>query len=136
MKYLVKLILRISPALAAGEIVVNPEKWKTRANLVAALGVLIGVVDLALLAFGFDVGLSEKDQITIATAAAILMGLFFPIANTVSTKKIGLKVKNENNDSGSSDDFGPDGVPSFESGFGEMSHSSVNSGADGLRGGL
>lgn len=123
-------ILAVLKALYKGRSLTNLEAWK---NVQMVSTVLAGVVFSVLRFFPDFVVADEVVNMFVTGLGYIFAGVALYLT-PATTEKIGFNDHEKDNDFSGGGSV--DRVPSVESGPGQVSHSSVNQGAKGLRGGL
>jgi len=74
MRNIINILLKISPALEAGQSLKNSETWSNVAQSTYALVAVFGFLLLAAKSFGFDLGISDAQLFSLAAAIAGIGG--------------------------------------------------------------
>jgi hypothetical protein len=90
---LIKILLKISPALEAGQSLKNAEIWARFSQSSHALMVVFGFILLAANMFGFDIPLSEDQMAGLAGSVASIGGTIAMYLHTATDEKRGIKRK-------------------------------------------
>lgn len=90
---LIKILLKISPALESGQSLKNSEGWARFSQCSHALMVIFGFSLLAAKMFGFDLPITEDQLAGLAASVASIGGTVAMYLHTATDDSRGLKRK-------------------------------------------
>ena len=90
---LISVLLKISPALEAGQSLQNAEGWARFSQCSHALMAVFGFALLSSKLFGFDIPLTEEQLAGLAGSVASIGGTVAMYFHTATDEKRGLKKK-------------------------------------------
>lgn len=91
------VIVDIFKAMQAGKEIKDPAKWKNYQNIGNQFTVLLTFLVTVLRILGVDIGLTDEQLVTAGAALGILFGIANSVLTAITTKKISItgKVNNE-----------------------------------------
>lgn len=90
---IIAILLKISPALEAGQSLTNSEGWARFSQCSHALMVVFGFTLLAAKMFGFEIPLTEDQLAGLAGSVASVGGTVAMYLHTATDEKRGIKRK-------------------------------------------